>query len=75
MIVSKPPKKWKMAVLVWMAIYPTITSLYALWGNDFEKITPLPLRTFVTTAIVVPLMVFAIIPLLQKLLWSWLSDS
>jgi antibiotic biosynthesis monooxygenase (ABM) superfamily enzyme len=71
---SKPPKKWKMAIVVWVAIFPTITLLYALWGNDFEKIEPLPLRTLVTTAIVVPLMVFAIMPLLQKLLGSWLHD-
>lgn len=69
------PKKWKMALLVWMAIYPSITIIFALFGNYFAQITPLPLRTLVITAIVVPLMVFSVIPLLQRLLTNWLEDK
>ena len=69
----KAPKKWKMAVLVWMAIYPTITLIFALLGDQFVQITPLPLRTLVITALVVPLMVFSIIPLLQRILKKWLE--
>lgn len=69
------PKKWKMALLVWMAIYPTITVIFILFGNYFAQITPLPLRTLVITAIVVPLMVFSVIPLLQRLLTNWLEDK
>lgn len=70
----KPPKKWKMAVLVWTAIYPTITLLFFFLGHYFAMITPLPLRTLVITAIVVPAMVFLILPLVQKLLHNWLHQ-
>lgn len=71
---SHAPKKWKMAVLVWIAIYPTITLLLALLGDQFALIAPLPLRTFVLTIIVVPLMVFSIMPAMQRLLSNWLKN-
>ncbi len=70
---SKPPKKWKMAILIWIAIYPTVTIVALLFGNHFEKIDPLPLRTLVSTTIVVPIAVYALVPALQKLLNNWLS--
>lgn len=69
----QPPKKWKMAILIWIAIYPTITILFTLLGPQLMKISFLPLRTLVLTLIVVPLMVFVLIPLLQKLLGKWLQ--
>jgi hypothetical protein len=71
---SHAPKKWKMAVLVWIAIYPTITLLLALLGDQFAQVSPLPLRTFVITIIVVPLMVFSIMPAMQRLLSNWLKN-
>jgi hypothetical protein len=69
----KPPKKWKMAIIIWIAIYPTITLLFLFFGKYFNTINPLPIRTFVITVIVVPLMVFAIMPFLQKLMAEWLK--
>lgn len=69
----KPPKKWKMAILIWIAIYPTITLIFVFFGKDLMTIHPLPLRTFLLTLVVVPLMTFVLIPLLQKLLGNWLN--
>lgn len=69
----KPPKKWKMAILIWIAIYPTVTIIFIIFGNDLLRINPLPLRTFLLTLIIVPLMTFVLIPLLQKLLSNWLN--
>jgi hypothetical protein len=69
----KAPKKWKMAILIWIAIYPTITLLFITMGNEFARITFLPLRTFVITLIVVPLMVFVITPILQYVMAGWLK--
>ena len=66
------PKKWKMAVLIWIAIYPTITVLFIVLGNEFARVTFLPLRTFLMTLIVVPLMVFVITPRLQQWMAGWL---
>jgi antibiotic biosynthesis monooxygenase (ABM) superfamily enzyme len=70
---SKPPKKWKMAILIWIAIYPTVTLTAMLFGEHFQKIKPLPLQTLVSTLIVVPIAVFAVVPAMQKVLSSWLS--
>jgi antibiotic biosynthesis monooxygenase (ABM) superfamily enzyme len=68
----KPPKKWKMAVLIWLAIYPLITLIFATLGKQLILIEPLPVRTFIITIIAVPTMVFVLIPLLQRLLNNWL---
>lgn len=66
------PKKWKMAVLIWLAIYPLITLIFILLGPYLVLINPLPLRTLAITLIAVPIMVFLLIPNLQKLLRNWL---
>ena len=70
---TKAPKKWKMAVLIWSAIYPLITILFLIFGKNFETIDPLPVRTLIITLIVVPLMVFVVMPPFQKLLNNWLN--
>jgi antibiotic biosynthesis monooxygenase (ABM) superfamily enzyme len=70
---QKPPKKWKMAILIWIAIYPTVTLIAIFFGSHFEKIDPLPLRTLASTIIVVPIAVYALVPALQKVLANWLS--
>lgn len=69
----KPPKKWKMAIIIWLAIYPLITIIFALLGKQLIQIEPLPLRTLIITVIAVPIMVFILIPTLQKLLHNWLT--
>jgi antibiotic biosynthesis monooxygenase (ABM) superfamily enzyme len=66
-----PPPRHRFALLVWIAIYPTITLLLHLGGpviNDW----PLPLRTLALTAIAVPLMVFVLLPALQRMFSGWL---
>ena len=66
------PPRHRFALLVWIAIYPTITLLLELGGpliNDW----PLPLRTLALTAVAVPLMVFVLLPALQRALGGWLS--
>lgn len=67
-----PPKKWKMAIVIWLAIYPLITLIFFLLGKQLIQIEPLPLRTLIITLIAVPTMVFILIPALQKLLRNWL---
>lgn len=62
-----------MAVLIWIAIYPTVTVISILLGHHFEKIKPLPLQTLASTLLVVPIAVFAVVPALQKALGNWLS--
>ena len=61
-----------MAIIIWLAIYPLITLIFALLGKQLILINPLPLRTLIITLIAVPTMVFVLIPILQKLLHKWL---
>jgi antibiotic biosynthesis monooxygenase (ABM) superfamily enzyme len=57
---------------VWLAIYPTITLVLELSGPLIGD-WPLPLRTLALTAVVVPLMVFVLLPLLQRAFAGWLT--
>ncbi len=68
----KQPPKWKFAVMVWLAIYPTITFVSYLIG-DVIKDWPLALKTLLMTGILVPTMVFILLPILRKLLTNWLN--
>ena len=64
--------KWKFAIMVWLAIYPAITLLTYLIG-DLIKNLPLALKTLIMTGILVPLMVFVLLPILRKLMGNWLN--
>ncbi len=67
----KPPPKWKTAILVWLAIYPSITTLFLLFGDQLLALHPM-VRTLVLTLILVPLLVFVLLPLMHKLFGGWL---
>ncbi len=60
---------WKIklfaALRIWLVIYPSITIFLFFFGN---LLSPLPLyqRTLILTAILVPWMVFAGLPLLDS---------
>lgn len=68
----QPPPRHRMALVVWLAIYPTITLLLAL-GGDAIAAWPLPLRTLALTLTAVPLMVFVLLPRLQRAMAPWLA--
>jgi antibiotic biosynthesis monooxygenase (ABM) superfamily enzyme len=73
------PPRWKSSVLVWLGIYPALTLVLWLVG-PMIKTWPLPVRTFVLTAVLVPLMVYVLLPGLNRLLAPWIrprvgSDS
>lgn len=70
----KLPKKWKMAIVIWLAIYPLITSVFFLFGKQISRIEVLPLRTLVMTLVLVPVMVFILMPTITKLLSGWLKQ-
>ena len=65
------PKKWKFAVLVWLAIYPLISLIMIFLGPVLMQIA-VPLRTLLITFILVPTMVYAIIPSIQTNFHDWL---
>ena len=54
-------KKLKSTLIAWVAIYPAITGILILFGDYLNKV-PVVLRTFILTIILVPLMVYVLIP-------------
>ncbi|MFD7455318.1 hypothetical protein [Kitasatospora sp. NPDC059827] len=59
------PSVHRRAVLTWLAVYPTITAAFLVLGPHLGSL-PVPLRTLVMTALVVPVVVYALMPLLLK---------
>ena len=69
----KQPPKWKFALIVWLAIYPAITILSFLIGDIIQNL-PIFIKTLIMTGILVPLMVFVLLPILRKILGNWLNQ-
>ncbi|NOJ29857.1 MAG: hypothetical protein DA328_06795 [Nitrososphaeraceae archaeon] len=66
--------QWKKAVVTWIGIFPLITTLsYAL--SDLTANQPIFVRTLFVTAMAVPLMIYIIIPRLNKILNKWLTPK
>ena len=65
------PKKWKLILLVWCGIYPSIT-LLSVTVVPLLKNLPIYLKTLVMTIILVPIMVLVIIPTIHKYFHIWL---
>lgn len=59
------PSVHRRALLTWLAVYPTITAAFVLLGPYLGHL-PLALRTLVMTGLVVPVVVYALMPLLLK---------
>jgi antibiotic biosynthesis monooxygenase (ABM) superfamily enzyme len=68
------PQRWKLAILIWLAIYPTLTLVLWLVGPEIQD-WPLALRTLLITVVLVPVMVFVLLPALQHVLGRWMRPS
>lgn len=66
-----PPKKWKMAVLTWMVIYPMILALSTLAGDYLNFIPPF-LRVLIVSMILVSLMTYFMMPKVTTIFASWI---
>jgi antibiotic biosynthesis monooxygenase (ABM) superfamily enzyme len=66
-----PPPKWKVAVVSWLGIFPTVLTLF-LTVAPFLSDWPLVPRTMVLTAGVVIIMTWGVAPRLTKWLKPWL---
>lgn len=67
-------EKHKRAFLIWLAIYPLITFLFLLMGDMLIQY-PLAIRTFILTAIAVPLVFYIILPFYNRLFKHWLNQK
>lgn len=66
--------KARMAILTWAVVYPLITGLLAVLDPVLTGL-PMPLRTLVLSAIMVPIMVYLAMPAATSRLSNWLNAS
>jgi antibiotic biosynthesis monooxygenase (ABM) superfamily enzyme len=62
--------RYKTAAITWLAIYPTLTLILALFGDTLSEMA-LPLRTLAITAVLVPVAVYALVPALRHVVAGW----
>lgn len=61
-----PPSKHQLALMIWLAVFPTLTLLNLALGPWLADLPPV-LRTFVLAIIAVPIVIYALMPQLQRL--------
>ena len=66
-----PPRKYKMAVVSWLGLFPTVAVIFALFGEPLQHLPLLP-RVALVTAVVIILMTYVIMPRLTRWFAFWL---
>jgi antibiotic biosynthesis monooxygenase (ABM) superfamily enzyme len=61
-----PPTKHQLALMIWLAVFPTLTILNLTLGDWLRPMTPV-LRTFVLATIAVPIVIYGLMPQLHRL--------
>lgn len=61
-----PPSKHQLALMIWLAVFPTLTVLNLTLGDWLSTLSPV-LRTFVLATIAVPIVIYGLMPQLHRL--------
>jgi antibiotic biosynthesis monooxygenase (ABM) superfamily enzyme len=61
----KPPTQHQLALMIWLAVFPTLTTLNLALGDWLATMTPV-VRTFVLATIAVPIVIYGLMPQLHK---------
>jgi antibiotic biosynthesis monooxygenase (ABM) superfamily enzyme len=62
----KPPSKHQLAVMIWIAVVPTLTVLNELVGPHLQSLS-IATRTFVIATLAVPIVIYGVMPQLHRL--------
>ena len=69
-----PPPRWKVAIVTWLGIFPTVLLLFTLLGETLATL-PLVPRVATLTGMVVLIMTWVVAPQLTRLLKPWLHSG
>jgi antibiotic biosynthesis monooxygenase (ABM) superfamily enzyme len=69
-----PPPRYKMALVTWLAVFPLITLISAIFQQVLAML-PLVLRVAIVTAIAVPTMTYLLMPQMTKFFAWWLYPA
>ena len=61
-----PPSKHQLALMIWLAVFPTLTILNLALGDWLGTLAPV-VRTFVLATIAVPIVIYGLMPQLHRL--------
>jgi antibiotic biosynthesis monooxygenase (ABM) superfamily enzyme len=61
-----PPSKHQLAVMIWLAVFPTLTVLNLTIGPWLSDLNPV-LRTFVLATVAVPIVIYGLMPRLHRI--------
>lgn len=61
-----PPTKHQLALMIWVAVFPTLTVLNLALGTVLAEL-PGVLRTFVLATVAVPIVIYGWMPRLHRL--------
>ena len=61
-----PPTKHQLALMIWLAVFPTLTVLNLTLGDWLSSLSPV-LRTFILATIAVPVVIYGLMPQLHRI--------
>jgi antibiotic biosynthesis monooxygenase (ABM) superfamily enzyme len=61
-----PPTRHQLAVMIWLAVFPTLTVINLVLGDWLRTLSPV-LRTLVLATIAVPIVIYGVMPHLHRL--------
>ena len=60
-----PPTRHQLALMIWLAVFPTLTILNLALGDWLVTLSPVA-RTFVLATVAVPIVIYGVMPQLHK---------
>ena len=61
-----PPSKHQLALMIWLAVFPTLTIVNLTLGNWLSTLSPV-VRTFVLATVAVPIVIYGLMPQMHRL--------
>jgi antibiotic biosynthesis monooxygenase (ABM) superfamily enzyme len=61
-----PPSRHQLALMIWLAVFPTLTVLNLALGGWLGTLSPV-VRTFVLATVAVPIVIYGLMPQLHRL--------
>ena len=61
-----PPSKHQLALMIWVAVFPTLTVINLTFGEQLSQL-PSVLRTFALATVAVPIVIYGLMPRLHKM--------
>jgi antibiotic biosynthesis monooxygenase (ABM) superfamily enzyme len=69
-----PPTKHQLALMIWVAVFPTLTVVNLAFGDQLSQL-PSVLRTFVLATVAVPIVIYGLMPRLHRVRARLLTRS